>query len=440
MPKNIFCFQYDEVRPDHLSVHGYERKQTYIDGLAKDGVVFETCVSGASLTPICTGMLWSGCYPAKNGIRDAYGYVVIPTIQQILHERGWKTGGFVSNGLVGAMHGHHVGMDVFSEPGEEQRQKGEVWDNLDALWSRKFGVDSHTPELAGNWYVDEVCDFIRQNKDSNWYAWCQFYETHSGSEKDLIARGLMSLDEYPENFYYDAKIKLADNAVIGKIVDTVRELGLYEDTIFLITSDHGTNLLGPTPPLGDYPVDSILPPGHPTHPGFYEPDIWVPLVMAGPGLPKGKRIPGMVRHVDLVPTLLELVGVDADEHDFDGQSLLPFIEEGKAHGLEAYVEEMAEFRPMGAKQALRTDDWKYIRSLSLMSEEFFDLKRDPREMINLIDQVKTNAPEWLKSARARLNRHLWMVPRIAVGLEQADLSDDDRSVTEKRLRDLGYVR
>lgn len=133
--------------------------------------------------------------------------------------------------------------------------------------------------MAGNWYEDEVIDFMKKNKDKN-FIWNQFYETHSGG---LINKKKMEEGHWPEGGYYDAKIEVGDK-VFGRWMDTLKDLGLYDDAIVLMTSDHGTNI-SDDPDNGlnfVYRIDSILPPGIPTHPSFYEWDVHVPLIIKRP--------------------------------------------------------------------------------------------------------------------------------------------------------------
>ena len=91
---------------------------------------------------------------------------------------------------------------------------------------------------------------------------------------------------------------------------------------------------------------------------------------------------------------------------------------------------------MGARQMLRENNWKYIRYLSSMYEEFFDLQKDPKEQINLIDRLKYHAPKWFKSLREQLNDCLRAEPK---GVLRAEMPEEEKKAIEERLRRLGYV-
>ncbi|MBE44648.1 MAG: hypothetical protein CMO16_06575 [Thaumarchaeota archaeon] len=440
----IICWQWDEVKRSHLSCYGYKRPTTTkgADVLAKDGVLFERCVSSSSLTPVCTPAMWTGKSPNLNGCRDPYGYIHDKLLWGMLKDKGYTTGGFVSNGLLSEMHGYHQGLDHYSTP----KAGDDIWDTLDALWRRKFQIaNPGTPEMAGNWYADEVVEFIKKNKDKNFFVWNQFYETHSGSEGWMIKKKkVLEEGHWPEGGYYDSKIQCGDGQVFALWMDTLKDLGLYDDAIVLMTSDHGTDLTDdPDKLMGfGYRIDTILPPGIPTHPSFYEYDVHVPLIIKGPkgsAFTGGKRMGGMVRHIDMVPTILDLAGFSHEEiaaFGMEGTSLRPWVEGGekRVDGLTGYQDEMWELRPQGAKQAFTTQDWKYIRYLSGMTEEFYELNDDPLENSNVIESVKVNAPQFLRELRVKANEALWKTG-AAVAMDPKE-----KEIVEARLRGLGYIR
>lgn len=95
---------------------------------------------------------------------------------------------------------------------------------------------------------------------------------------------------------------------------------------------------------------------------------------------------------------------------------------------------MWELRRQGAKQALTTEYWKYIRYLTGMYEEFYELQTDPNETANVIESVKNNAPQFLKQLRVRCNEALWKSGRAVA------MDEKEKAIVEARLRGLGYIR
>ncbi len=115
-PKCIYIFQFDEVRPDHLSVYGYHRRQKNIEELAKEGVVFRTNIAGSSYTGAATPVLWSGMKGPHTGVRDPFSYICPPLLQEYLRKMGFVTQGCMSQSVAGSGIGMNNGFDTWVEP------------------------------------------------------------------------------------------------------------------------------------------------------------------------------------------------------------------------------------------------------------------------------------------------------------------------------------
>jgi len=416
--RNIIIISLDEVRHDHLSCYGYKRINTpAIDQVAKEGVKFGTCISSADFTPIAMGSVISGKYPNKHGMRDPYSYVTGPSISSILKKNGYKTAGFVGNGLLSKKHGFAEGFDFWNETSKETS-----W-----LEIQYPGAKSDEIFYEGNYWVEEFFKWLKDNYKENFFIWGHLYETHEGSAYSLIKKGLIKEGELSEFNYYDAKIKMADEKLIGRLLDTLNKLSIADNTTLVVMSDHGTN-------LGEHPVKDIpwrkKGTRYPQHTTMYDHDLKVAMIIKGEGLPKGRTIKGIVRSIDLVPTLLDLVGISTEEYSFDGLSLLPLIEKDEARE-GVYSEDLFEPRGKGALQSLRTKDFKFIRNLTLGTEEYYDLDNDPLEQNNLIEKINR---EKLIGLRKKLNVFL----RTQVVSSKA-ISQKEKEVIDQRLRALGYI-
>ena len=438
----VYFMQLDEVRKDHLSVYGYHRKQKNIESIAKDGVVFNDLISGSSFTGAATPIIHSGMIGAHTGVRDPFHIMTVPTLQEYLRKAGFVTQGCMSQSVAGSGIGMNKGFDIFIEPTDPKAP--DTWGDGVEHW-KELGVEvgeQFRAKPVGKRYVDENLEFIRKNKDKKFYLYNQFYETHTGSEDYLIKSGRIKEDIYPENAYYDAKIKLVDEEVIGSVIEALKEYGLYDNALIIITSDHGTNLRQECWPLGDYIYDPIdIGDLANTHSSLYDVDLRVPFIIKSPNLPEnsiGKLIKGQVRSIDMAPTVLDLVGIPKENIKpyMDGKSLVSSIKNLKGHGERAYAETVWSAYGMGARQMLRENNWKYIRYHSSMYEEFFDLKKDPGEQINLIDRLKYHAPKWFRSLREQLNDALRAEPK---GIARSKMSDEDKKEIQERLRRLGYT-
>jgi arylsulfatase A-like enzyme len=232
---------------------------------------------------------------------------------------------------------------------------------------------------------------------------------------------------------YDAAIAHIDSN-IGRMVNTLDENGLMDTTLLVITSDHGESLT-------EHGIFF-------DHHGLYDPTIRVPLLFVPPedaGLPANVKLDDLVQHVDIFPTILDLLDVDPTDFHCDGSSLLPFLfHEGSARPCvfveEAYTE---------SKFAVRTDRYKYIRAVSSEAakcrycgtvhggeEELYDLRTDPLEETNVVDR-DLDAVNRMAAHLA----HFAHDPGNGVKARQArapDYSSDEEVEVKERLRDLGY--
>jgi len=203
---------------------------------------------------------------------------------------------------------------------------------------------------------------------------------------------------------YDGEISFVDHE-IGRLLEILDNYGLSDETIIVLTSDHGESLL-------EHEIFF-------DHHGLYEEVIHVPLIIKGPGLPKSKRIKNLVQHTDILPTLLDLLDIRKPLF-LDGKSLVSLIysskEEKEAHPT-AYFEEYNYEQ----KRSIRVGQYKYIRALSYKGaickvcvkvhggiEELYDLSRDPKEVRNIINdepelarEFKGLLDEWIRSLRRK---------------------------------------
>lgn len=430
--QNVIFISLDEVPAHNLSCYGYKRIETSnIDRVAEKGVLFEECIAPGCLTPVCMSSVMCGQYPNKHGFRVPLCRIQSKTIAEVLKEYGYNTAGFVGNGLLCSMHRFNAGFDSFDESTE---------DNCFDKWypGTDSGEPGHEEELVfyeGNFWLDKMFGWLKANYRSPFFIWGHVQETHEGAEGYLLQNGLIKEGVLPEFSYKDARLKYVDDALIGRLLQIFDELKLWENTVLVIMADHGHN-------VGEHPVKTIpLRPGglrYPQHRSLYDHDLTVPVIMMGKDLPKNKRIKGMVRSIDIIPTLLCYLGISVKDFDFDGINLLPVIEKERAEGLIAYAEDLYEYRTnkfvnfdTGSLQAIRTEKVKLIRNLTKGTEEFYDLQNDPGERQNLIEEVKTS--EEVVSLRRRLNTFL---------VQSKDMKEpfslEQEKIVENRLRALGY--
>jgi hypothetical protein len=323
--------------------------------------------------------------------------------------------------VLGSSHGFHRGFDYFDEPNEKSY----------GLWQKNRLVGGDELFFVGNWWVERFFTWLKEHRSEPFFIWAHYLETHDVAEKFLLQEGMIPKGEHAEFAYYDAKIKLFDDAVMGRLIRTLGDLGLYETTTIALMADHGCN-------LGEHPID-FLPhnPGrrYPQHSCAWDCEILVPLILKSDQIALNKKITGAARSIDVVPTLLELADIPPESYGFEGVSLLPGIRNGYLEEREAYIENLTEMMRPGAFQALRTSKYKYIRNITTGREEFYDLELDPQEQINIIETLRAYDMTELTRIRRLMNDCLWR--KTAKG-GRAFTSSDEQKITE-RLRGLGYI-
>jgi arylsulfatase A-like enzyme len=220
---------------------------------------------------------------------------------------------------------------------------------------------------------------------------------------DMIQRHMDALEAIKrENIKrYIASIRYIDHE-IGRLMEFLKETDLLEQTLIVITSDHGEILT-------EHGIFF-------DHHSLYDESIHVPLIFRYEGFPKGRRINSLVQHIDIVPTIVEMLG-ELDKFCLDGWSLLPLIFGGKKEFREAIyaIEEYLQQR-----RAIRTKDYKYIFAPTTNVlcryckrthgdvEALYDLNQDPNESKNIIrqkpeiaDALRNQLNEWIKLTKSK---------------------------------------
>jgi len=273
----------------------------------------------------------------------------------------------------------------------------------------------------------------QNHKDQPFFVWGHLYHTHRGGEVPLLEWGKLNKKKDPWMYYYDEKLEVCDAEVMGKLIESLKKWGMWEDTTIVFCSDHGTN-------LGDRPA---IPPFYrqdepacPCHLNLYDINLKVACIFKDPDLPKGVRIPGQVRAIDIIPTILDLVDIPIGKYDMDGSSLVPTIQVGKVEGRLAYSENLQEWETEedALRQSLRTDEFHFLRNLHDGTEEWYEADTDPEERKNIIDLVQVYRKTELLELRKIMNDKI-----LKGGSSNKEWSDEEKAQIQDRLRRLGYT-
>jgi arylsulfatase A-like enzyme/Flp pilus assembly protein TadD len=342
----VILISIDTLRADHLPAYGYRAVETpNLDRLRKDAVLFERAYAHAPLTlPSHLSML-SGLLPFEHGVRDNLGYrfdaKAHPSLPGLLKAKGYATGGFVSAFVLRGASGIAEGFDRYDD-------RIVAPAGSDAL-GRVQRPGGETAALASEW--------LRGVKDKPFFLFFHVYEPHAPYEPPEPIKS-----RYP--LAYDGEIAAAD-AIVGGLIEELRQLGIYDRAVVVLLSDHGEG-------LGEHGEDDhgIL---------LYRWALHVPLLLKLPGSARaGSSVATPVGLTDLMPTLLSLLGVKAPA-GLGGRSLL----EAAPAPRRIYAETCYPRIHLGWSD-LRTlvdDRWQYVEGAK---RELYDLPADPGEQNDLL--------------------------------------------------------
>jgi arylsulfatase A-like enzyme/Tfp pilus assembly protein PilF len=394
---NVLLITLDTLRADHLGSYGATLVRTpHLDRLAAAGVVFEQAMSAAPLTLPAHSSIMTGQFPPRHGVRDNGGFFLAPdevTLAERLAAQGYETAATVGAFVLDSKWGLDQGFRRYV-------------DDFDLTNVRAMSLAS--VKRPGNEVVDRALDWMAQVGGQPFFGWVHLYDPHAPYDSPEPFRGA-----YPGHPYRGA-VAFTD-AQIGRVLDFLDTAGLADRTIVVVTADHGES-------LGEH--------GEETHGFFvYESALRVPLIVRAPGLATPRRVAQLVRSVDILPTILDLVGAPPAEA-IAGRSLAPLLS-GTARDLrlDGYGEALYPLHHFGwsALTTLRADRYKLIDA---PRPELYDLERDPGETINLYDERRPVADAMRRALGAIVD---------ATSARRVAASADVDPETRARLAALGYV-
>jgi arylsulfatase A-like enzyme len=407
---NIVLLAVDTLRTDHLSAYGYRRDTSpRLLELAARGVRFDRCFAQNNATHPSFTTLMTGLHPLNHGVVGHLGKRQlderIPVLAEVLREHGYLTGAVDNMG-----RWFTRGFDDYRTYPFDQREtaamrSGEQANALAFDYLRRVGR-AERPFFLFVHYWDPHTPYLPPAPFDLLFA----REMPEGPERDRgaalapafafqpLARYLRrwmgdapSLDAVAAR--YDGEIAYVDHC-IGRLLAELEALGLGDDTLIVLTGDHGES-------LGEHGI-------YYDHHGLYDPQLRVPLILSHPTrLPDGAVVDAVVRHMDVAPTILDLAGL-GDRMPCEGVSLRACID-GHEHPSGELV--LACEATWQLKLALRRPEWKLIRSLQPDEYgnppvELYDLRRDPREEYNLVGERPEVADDLGRELDAMVAREL----------------------------------
>lgn len=418
--RGMILISVDTLRADHLGFYGYDRPTTpSLDALAQEGVVFDDASSTANGTLPAHASLLSGLYPNSHGLRRETSRArPLATLASILSRQGYWTGAVVNSFFLTQHYGLDRGFAEF------------VY--IEEIWSRTG---------PSTWVTDRALRWLGAARAEPFFLFLHYYDPHSdyranpayleefvepfdgladGTTEQLLAvrRGDLAFDKRDAAHLidlYDASIRQTDDE-LARLFRFLREANLMDNVLLIFTSDHGEEFLDHGGVLH----------GH----TLYQELIRVPLLIRGPGIPRGRRVSAPVSLVDVVPTALAILGVPTP-CAVEGIDLTPLWQ--------ARAPEVEE-RILFSQSEHRGDDLEFTVAARLQQHKLqydartgeiilYDLEHDPRES----HDIASERPDLV----ARLLVHLKRYRRERLrDTATRPLSSD---VAEK-LRKLGYLQ
>jgi arylsulfatase A-like enzyme len=371
---NVLLLIVDTVRAANVSAYGYHRQTTPVfDALAKQGALFENFWANAPSTRYSVPALLTGRYPSQilwdksiwwPGLRLENN-----TIADEMKANGFYTGAILNYGYFHSKRRINQGFDYY--------------DNTNARLHR--GRDpASTKGTSSREQADATILFMRQNKDRRFFLWTHFYDPHYEFEKHP---GTREFGDDPVSLY-DHEILFTDEQ-IGRVIDALKQLGIYEKTVIVIVSDHGEG-------FGEHGIEF-----HGYH--LYWPQTKVPLTIRIPGIPP-QRITMPASHVDLLPTLVNLVG-GSPKPDMFGRSLLGEITGQAPPNADRTIFQEVVFEGPTEIRSAVSKKWHLIFNMIPDNTlELYHLENDPEENQDVwgkVEAKKIHAEllSWIDGAR-----------------------------------------
>lgn len=396
---NILLVTFDTTRWDHMGWAGGKPGVTpMLDAMANRGTWFSQCTTAQPLTVPSHTSILTGQYPYHHGVRNNGTYIAGEEnilLGERLKPLGYQTHAVVSAFVLDSQFGLDQGFDSYDDDlsgGPKQKMfmfketRADITAARAALWLRQ------------SW-----------GKQAPFYLWVHFFDPHADYEPPADVAAKFPGDPY------SGEISFADRE-LGRIFKELDELGQLENTLVIFTSDHGDS-------LGEH--------GEKTHGLFvYDSTTRVPLMMAGPGVKVKGRVDQQVRTVDIVPTVMDILGLSGADQ-LDGKSLKP-LWEGEQDERTAYQETLVPLQNFSWSElrALRTERSKVIAA---PRPEWYELTTDPFERHNRYGEAAQDGEATtlfgeLESLKAN-------DPLSHGGHDQSEMGEEAR----RKLSALGYV-
>ena len=403
---NLIVITLDTTRADALGVYGQELSTSpAIDWMARSGTLFTNALASSPMTLPSHATIFTGKYPYAHGVRSNSGYVVSDRnilLAEVLRARGYRTAAEIAVDVLRPETQITQGFDHHRGPADQ----GVVLKQIPLTDGSGFTT---RPIRTGADISSSGIEYIRKNRHEKFFLWLHYFDAH---QPYVVSPNIQR--RFGEDGYH-AAVAMQDGYV-KQVLDEIERLGLRQNTLVILTSDHGEG-------LGEHQEK--------THSYFvYDSTMRVPLIFWGPPqIHRGLIHDGLVRLVDIVPTVLDLLNLSPLD-GLQGVSLASIVT-GQEQDLDllGYGEsfESASFFGLSPIRFVREGQWKYIHKVN---PELYDVRADPHELQN----VAARHPEVVDRLFGRLKELLQDAPeRPSDSTTSIDVS------MEAQLQALGYL-
>ncbi len=446
---NLVLITIDTLRADRLSCYGYDRDTTpAMDRLAEQGVLCRNTQVQSPWTLSSLASLLTSTYPSVNRVFTGYNRLdnARITLAETLKDDGYLTQAIVTNGWLETNFGLNQGFDGYYHPDDYfamHRFRGMIWERIARRFLRERMEMTNRHRAA--YISDRAIQWLRTHADRSFFLWLHYIDPHdpyappephnerwdpdytgrwkesSGIIFNLRIGQILTSEEMDHiEALYDGEVAYCDEHV-GRVLEELDRLGLTENTLVVLTSDHGEEF---------WDHGGVMH-GH----TLYEECVRVPLILRFPGrLPQGVRLESRVRLLDVVPTICELLQVESPE-EVQGTSMLPLLEAPGRSDRPVYAEALLYF---GEKKSVEVGAYKLVKTLATDRYELYNAAQDPEETANLAvlyptlrDSLAVLLDAWQDSSEALRER----LPQTAGG-SRATIDPD----LEARLKAMGYLQ
>lgn len=448
---NVVYVVVDTLRADALSCYGYPRPTSpNLDAIAAQGTRFADFSAAAPWTKPSTATLLTGLYPGRHGALFHGASMRVPpgerALADVFQEAGYQTAGFVTNPNVKRVFGFDRGFDhFFDSPVEDTPRRAAIRSAsigalISALTRHQFNWKYENDVRALN---SQVVRWLDGRGDAPFFLYLHYIDPHSPYSPPAEFRRLFAEDHgmvlhnerkrLVGRDLYDGEVRYADTG-LGELIDELRARGEWDNTLFVLTSDHGE----------EWFEFGALGHGY----SLYQPVVGVPLIVHGPGVAAGRVVDEPLQMVDLPATVCDLAGLGVERLG-DGESFAAAASADDWAGRELVFLE----NQFGMGQhdnddfihtGLRQGRWKLIHTekskfrpakRGYPTEELFDLEADPLERNNLYDDPRYT--DLIMDLEGLLAAHLQFLEDE--GLRGLELDGEMDAATAEQLRALGYM-